>query len=179
MFKVLENRQEIERAEITFQGLMKRRANQISRQNVGWPGGSREEEVSLSSELGIWWVMRQHEEGRYWNVFGELFRGEGETRVENIGVEINFPLAGIRRSIGAAVAKDDYGSISVFHRGKIGGGKKGVSKALFHERWKGPWELVQDGDRCTKMVFVGRFEDKSFPEKIADFVREVVQIRNV
>jgi 5-methylcytosine-specific restriction protein A len=177
MLRVLEDRQEIERAEITFQSLMKRRANQVSRQNVGWPGGSREEEVSFSSELGIWWVMRQHEEGRYWNVFGEL--PKGQTQVGNIDVEINFPLTGIRRSIGAVLAKDDAGRISVFHRGKIGGGKKGVSKMLFEGRWKGSWELVQDGDRSTRMVLVGRLDDQGFPKNVADFVREVVQIRDV
>jgi hypothetical protein len=175
MLRVLEDRQEIGRAEITFQSLMKQRANQVSRQNVGWPGGSREEEVSFSSVLGIWWVMRKHEEGRYWNVLGEL--PKGQFQVGNIDVEINFPLVGIDRSIGAVFAKDDAGKIAVFHRGKIGGGKKGVSKTLFEDRWTGPWELVQDGDRSTRMVLVGRLDDKGFPEKVANFVRDVLQIR--
>jgi hypothetical protein len=176
MLRVMEDRQELQRAEITFQSLMKGRANQVARQTVGWPGGSREEEVSFSLGLGIWWVMREHEEGRYWNVFGEL--QQGQAQVGNIDVEINFPLEGIERSIGAVLAKDDAGKISVLHRGKIGGGKKGVSKTLFEKRWNGPWENVQDGNRSTRMVLVGRLDDQRFPEKVADFVRQVVQIRN-
>jgi hypothetical protein len=172
MLRILQDQTEIRNGQIAFETSMKLMAEQSSDKVVGWPGGSRVEHVNFSSKLGIWWVMKEHEEGRFWNVFGILQR---DSRPGNIKVEINFPPRGIRRQVRAALASDESGRVFVLHRGGLGGGKSGTS--LLEHPWKGQDVKVQDGDRVSTVIMIGALDEVDFPYKVAEFVRRVDQIR--
>ena len=172
MLRILQDETEIRKWQTAFETAMKLMAEQSSDKVVGWPGASRVEQVNFSSKLGIWWVMREHEEGRFWNVFGIMQRG---SRLGDIKVEINFPLRGIRRQVRAALASDESGRVFVLHRGGLGGSKSGTS--LLSHPWKGQEVKVQDGDRVSTLIAIGALDQVDFPYKVAEFVRRVNQIR--
>jgi len=74
-------------------------------------------------------------------------------------VEINSPLIGIDRRVGAVFAKDAAGKVALIHRGRIGGGREKVGKS-------GLLELVdsahlvrfEDGDRESEGILIGRID---------------------
>jgi hypothetical protein len=172
MLRILQDEAEIRKGQAAFETSMKLMAEQSSDKVVGWPGDSRPEHVNFSSKLGIWWVMREHEEGRFWNVFGITQR---DSRLGDIKIEINFPLRGIRRQVKAALASDESGRVFVLHRGGLGGSKAG--KSLLNYPWKGREMKVQDGDRVSTLILIGALDEADFPYKVAEFVRRVGQIR--
>jgi hypothetical protein len=172
MLRILEVETEIRKWQTAFETSMKLMVDRSSDEVVGWPGGSRVEHVSFSSKLGIWWVMREHEDGRFWNVFGITQRN---SRPGDIKVEINFPLRGIRRQVRGALSSDESGRVFVLHRGGLGGSKAG--KSLLDQSWKGQEMKVQDGARVSTLIMIGALDQVDFPYKVAEFVRRVDQIR--
>ncbi|MGO8735591.1 MAG: hypothetical protein ACLQVM_22660 [Terriglobia bacterium] len=105
---------------------------------------------------------------RYWNAFGIGLRASN-----SICCEINFPIEGKNEQIAGALAKDEQGAVWVLHRGKIGGGKKGVSKALFEKHYKGPWSNAE-GD---PFAVVGTLGQEDFVKHVSDFVKLVDEIK--
>jgi hypothetical protein len=172
MLRILQDEKEIRKGQAAFEASMKLMVDQSSEQLVGWPGGSSVEHVNFSSKLGIWWAMKEHEEGRFWNVFGIIQR---DSRPGDIKVEINFPIRGIRRRVRAALASDESGRVLVLHRGGLGGTKAG--KSLLNHPWKGQEMKVQDGDKVSTLIMIGALDQVDFPYKVAEFVRRVDQIR--
>src|SRR5712692_9352913 len=161
MLRILQDEKEIRKWQTAFETSMKLMAEESADRIVGWPGGSRVEHVSFSFKLGLWWVMREHEDGRFWNVFGMIQR---DSRPGNIKVEINFPLRGIRRQVRGALAHDESGRVFVLHRGRLGGSKSG--KSLLNHPWKGQETAVQDGDRFSTMILIGALDQVDFPFKV-------------
>jgi 5-methylcytosine-specific restriction protein A len=74
--------------------------------------------------LGIWLACDVIGKSRYWNAFGT--RNPKQNKMVPIGCEINFPLFGIDRRVSGGVAEDETGRLSLVHRGRIGGGRKGI-----------------------------------------------------
>lgn len=61
----------------------------------------------------------------------------------------------------------------MLHRGRIGGGKSGIGRKLFEAHFKGDWAIVEG----NSLAVVGELERSDFPKRVADFVREVLRIR--
>jgi hypothetical protein len=61
----------------------------------------------------------------------------------------------------------------VLHRGKIGGGKKGVGLALFRNNFVGKWTSVE-GD---EVVSIGAIASADFITQVSSFVKEVDRIK--
>ncbi|NLN59362.1 MAG: hypothetical protein GX147_01385 [Deltaproteobacteria bacterium] len=92
--------------------------------------------------------------------------------------EINFPTGGIDRRTGGAFARDHRGQVFVVHRGRIGGGRKGIGKSLFDTHYRGVWAMMDDGGQETVVAVIGLLKSDRFPRHLAHFVYKVERIKN-
>jgi hypothetical protein len=143
--------------------------------HLGHPGASTEAKVLWSGRLGIWLYSGKTQEGRHWNAFG-IGKPKKSAHI-SITCEINFPAGGIDRRIGGALAKDRKGRIFVVHRGKIGGGKKGIGKSLFADHYRGVWEIMEDGDEETTVALIGALNSPRLARQIAQYISKIDKIK--
>jgi hypothetical protein len=138
----------------------------LGHQGAGFPA-----KVLWSRELGIWKLSQTIKEVRYWNAFG--IGKPGTSSVLSIASEINFPWAQIDRKTGGAFAEDAWGNVFVIHRGKIGGGRKGVGKSLFEHNYRGIWSFMEDGDSISQVAVIGNLKSSRFALQVAQFVKKI------
>ncbi len=143
---------------------------------VGFPGGNFQDTVRYSSNLDIW-ISVQKLDTRFWNGFGLGRPTEGSNN--SLAGEINFPHKDINRRIAGAFGIEDNGSILVLHRGRIGGGKKGIGKTYFTDNFRGDFITAIDGDRETEFCLVGELNSKHFPRQVASFINEIYRVKNL
>ncbi len=143
---------------------------------LGHLGASSASQILWSENLGIWMA---HEKGKT-QPYNHAF-GLGKPLPRSLlaaSCEINFPLSGIDRRIGGAFARDRRGQIFVVHRGKIGGGRKGIGKSLFDSHYRGIWALMDDGDQETVVAVIGLLKSDRFPQQLAHFVHKIEHIKS-
>lgn len=143
---------------------------------VGFPGGSFQDTVRYSSDLDIW-ISVQELDTRFWNGFG-LGRPTEDSN-NSLAGEINFPYEDINRKIAGAFGREDNGNILVLHRGRIGGGKKGIGKTYFIDNFRGDFITAIDGDRETEFCLVGELNSKHFPRQVANFINEIYRVKKL
>jgi hypothetical protein len=175
MLKVVENEPVIRRYQRHFTRGFKPLTDEVIPVELGHPGASVRAKVSWSERLGIWFFSRKVADHRYWHAFG-VGRPEGGAHIP-ITCEINFPLCGIDRRTGGAFAEDGSGRVFVVHRGKLGGGRKGVGKELFENHYRGAWETMDDGGEETPIAVIGVLNSPRFARQIAQFVRKIARIK--
>nr|MDO8080342.1 hypothetical protein [Candidatus Freyarchaeota archaeon] len=176
MLKILDNESDIKKAQQTFEKRFKQFIDEKISVNIGFKGGSIKKEVSWASKLGIW-VLFQLLSNRYGNAFGIGKPREGSN--VPITCEINFPLSGINRTIGGAFAKDSSGNIFVIHSGKIQGGRKGIGKSLFEEKYRGERIVVDEGMVENDFALLGALNSSRFARQVSQFVYEVDRIKRL
>ena len=145
--------------------------------NLGHPGATVKAKVFWSDSLGIWMFHEKISDSRYWHAFGT--GKPSESSHIPITCEINFPIRGIDRRVGGAMAADRYGRIFVVHRGKIGGGQKGIGKALFEDHYRGVWATMEDGSVDTTVALIGELNSARFVRQITHFVRKVDKVKDL
>ena len=175
MLKVVENESAIARYQRRFAQSLRALGAEKIPVKLGHPGASEKAKVAWSERLGIWFFSRKIAGSRYWNAFGIGRPANGESVA--ITCEINFPISGIDRRMGGAFAEDHAGRTLVVHRGKLGGGRKGVGKSLFEERYIGVWEVVDDGGEETPVAIAGVLQSPRSARQIAQFVRKIARIK--
>ncbi|MFH2075986.1 MAG: hypothetical protein ABIJ57_11685, partial [Pseudomonadota bacterium] len=175
MITVVENEPAIRKYQRQFSRSLKLLADEEIPVELGHPGASIRTKVSWSDSLGIWFFSRKIADRRYWNAFG-MRRPEGGAHIP-ITCEINFPLCGIDRRTGGAFAEEGAGQVFVIHRGKLGGGKKGVGKGLFESRYRGAWEIMNDGGDETPVAVIGVLNSPRLARQIAQFVHKIARIK--
>jgi hypothetical protein len=143
----------------------------LGHQGAGFPA-----KVSWSKKLGIWIFSRPMKNIRYWNAFGMDKPQPGAPL--SITAEINFPWTGIDRKTGAAFAEDARRNIFVVHRGKIGGGKKGVGKSLFEHSYRGVWSQMEDGDCLSQVAIIGVLNSPRLALQTAQFVKKIDMLKS-
>jgi hypothetical protein len=167
---------------ITDQAAIKKYAGQFNKKfkpfvdeeikvKLGHQGAGFSAKVLWSERLGIWKYSKNIKEVRYWNAFG--IGKPGTTGVLSIASEINFPWNQIDRKTGGAFAEDHWGNVFVIHRGKIGGGKKGIGKSLFDQSYRGVWSRMEDGDSISEVAVIGNLKSERFALQAAQFVRKI------
>jgi 5-methylcytosine-specific restriction protein A len=116
------------------------------------------------------WVGLADSRNRYWNALGigNPFRDD-----HSIVAEINPPKEGINRRISGAFVRDQNGRVYLAHRGRVGGGRKGIGKRAFLSWYEGSIEWIEDGDRVNEMIVVGALDDPQFVEKLGAFAKIV------
>jgi hypothetical protein len=142
---------------------------------LGHPGASASARICWCEGLGIWFCFRKAGVDRYSNVFG--VRKPGGNASLSITCEINVPLRDIDRRLGGVFAEDEAGRIFLVHRGRLGGGRKGVGKALFEQHYRGVWTSLEDGDARSSVAVVGMLSSPRLPRQIGQFVRKVDWIK--
>ena len=173
---VIESKKRITRAQRDFQQRLKAISDIRVDRRVGFQGGVEQVEVYWSSRLRIWMGF-DRADNRFWNPFGTM---NPDTRSAlHIVCEINFPFTGINRRVGGTFVEDDAGKVYVAHRGKIGGGRTGIGKELFLENYSGSLSTVIDGNRQEPLAVIARLDERSFPRKVARFVKEVERIKRL
>jgi hypothetical protein len=175
MLKVVENEPAIRKYQRQFVRALKPIAEETIPVKLGHLGASEKVKVSWSERLGIWFFSRKVAGTRYWNAFG-VGRPEVGAAIA-ITCEINFPLCGIDRRTGGAFAQDRAGQVFVVHRGKLGGGRKGIGKSLFEDRYRGVWEIMDDGGEETPVAVIGQINSPRLARAIAQFIRKISWIK--
>ncbi len=160
MLRILDRESDIREAQQQFIKCFKSLTDEVIPVTLGYSGGHEQREISWIGKFGIWVASNKVSSSRYWNGFG-IGKPEKESMIP-IVCEINFPLKGINRRIGGAFIKDNTGAVSVIHRGKIGGGKKGIGKALFIDNYTGEWKTVKDGEMESNVALVGAINSPRF-----------------
>ena len=171
MLKVIEEQPAIKKYAGQFNKKFKPFIDEEIKVKLGHQGAGFPAKVLWSKSLGIWKFSRAIKEVRYWNAFG--VGKPGESSVLSIASEINFPWAQIDRKTGGAFAEDACGNVFVIHRGKIGGGKKGVGKSLFEHNYRGVWEFMEDGDSISQVAVIGDLKSSRFALQAAQFVKKI------
>lgn len=160
-------------------GLVRAAATPAIRCSAGFQGGQMDIDARwLPPPLGIWFaskVIRNAPTPRYWNVFGTSRPRAGQT--VQITCEINFPLTGVHRNVGGLLVTDTAGQLHIVHRGTIGGGRKGIGKALFFGEFSEAMVSVLDGTARSTLALVADLDSPRFAQQIALFVREVEEIK--
>jgi len=176
MLKVIDDEKLIRKYAKLFARRFKPFTDESIKVKLGHQGASFTAKVSWSKKLGLWIFSQATKEVRYWNAFGR-----GKPQVGGhlpITAEINFPWAGIDRKTGAAFARDAWDRIYVIHRGKIGGGKKGIGKSLFEEYYRGVWAWMDDGDALSQVAVVGALTSSRFALQTAQFVAKIERLKS-
>lgn len=175
MLKIIQEEAAIRRCQRQFIRSFKSFIDEKIPVHLGHPGASTEAKVLWSGRLGIWLYSGKTQEGRHWNAFG-IGKPKKSAHI-SITCEINFPAGGIDRRIGGALAKDRKGRIFVVHRGKIGGGKKGIGKSLFADHYRGVWEIMEDGDDETTVALIGALNSPRLARQIAQYIHKIDKIK--
>jgi hypothetical protein len=176
MLKVVDDEQLIAKYARQFAKSFKPFMDEKIKVRLGHQGASFGAKVSWSKKLGIWIFSQATKDVRYWNVFG-IGKPQASGHLP-ITAEINFPWAGIDRKTGAAFAQDAWNRIYVIHRGKIGGGKKGIGKSLFEEKYRGIWAWMEDGDSLTQAAVIGALHSSRFALQTAQFVGKIEKLKS-
>lgn len=175
MLKVITDQTDIKKYIRLFGKKFRPYADETMKVKLGHQGASMPAKVLWSRKLGIWLFSHKVNEVRYWNAFG--LGKPKEASLLSTTAAINFPWQGIDRKTGGAFARDGRGNIFVVHRGKIGGGKKGVGKSLFEHNYRGVWSFMEDGDAITRVAVIGALNSARFALQAALFVKKVEKLK--
>lgn len=176
MLRILDRKSDIEKAQQLFGKQFEPFIDERVATNIGYKGGGIQATVSWSSIFGLWLYLGRVANGnRYWNAFGQ----ENPREHHNLSItcEINFPLEGINRRVSGAFASDDSGRLFLLYRGRIGGGRPGISKSLFSQNYSGEWTDVRDGELDTKVALIAALGSTNFTQRVGQFVYEIERIK--
>ena len=177
MIEIVTDCPQIKRLYKKFQEVITKHFNDKINCVLGYQGGSSKVEVHYSSKLNIWvsFSIKPEPENRYWCGFGINKPSSGKSN--SIVVEINFSHNSNNKRIQGVFAQENN-NIMVLHRGKIGGGKKGIGKNLLFDKYIGDFENVIEQGKETKFCYIGELNSKYFPEQLKLFVTEINRIKN-
>lgn len=171
MLKIISDQPAIKKYAGQFNKKFKPFIDEEIKVKLGHQGAGFSAKVLWLKDLGIWKFSQTIKEVRYWNAFG--IGKPGTSSVLSIASEINFPWAQIDRKTGGAFAENAWGNVFVIHRGKIGGGKKGVGKSLFEHNYRGVWSFMEDGDSIGQVAVIGDLKSNRFALQAAQFVKKI------
>ncbi|EJG0655455.1 HNH endonuclease [Vibrio antiquarius] len=179
MFKTVTNLAEIKECQSLFEKVLKNRLPNKGRFNIGFPGGSwKDKEIHYNDDLWFlhYEIGSEEKSPRYWNGFG-LSESLSDKKSNNIVVEINIPTNRVNRKVAGFFAKSENGKVALFHRGGLGGGRKGVGKQAFL-KWSS-YELteVKTDEVVDKAIMVGFVEDGSFPTNLYEFLQIIASFK--
>jgi len=175
MIRVITDAKRIKKYNTAFKNSLDKELTEFTHCFVSYPSGRTEADVKYSPELNIW-VAQTEYHNRFWNGFGI---GKPIVRRNNTLVgEINFPYSGIDRRIGGVFAQDDNGDILILHRGKIGGGKRGIGKKYFLDNCTADIVSAIDDKSEEKFCLVGSLNSTLLPQQTANFINEIYRVKH-
>ena len=146
MLEIITNKSEIAKCQHILEETLKAALPYKDRLVIGHPGGNFENEVYYDDKLWFSTQILKEDEvqvPRYWNGFGT---GKREGGHQTITIEINPPIDGLTKRVSGLFAKDrTSNSYFLLHRGRPGGGRKGIGKKAFEEWYRGRWVMGSGG----------------------------------
>jgi len=173
VFTTVQDAEQIAKAQAVFEDRVKNVACKQGVIMLGYQGGGREVMAYHVATLDFW-VAFADSGNRYWNALGVGNPFEGDS---TIIAEINPPKSGIDRNIAGLFIKDKKGVIYLAHRGKIGGGRKGIGKEAFLDWREEPMDLVYDDDRVGQVIVIGALDDIKLLENLSEFTKSVSEFK--
>lgn len=147
---------------------------------LGHQGDNFEHDVKFNDKM--WWSSFDIEDSetspRFWNGFGLVpFRDSG---TQDIVVEINIPHEGINRRVSGMFAKEPgINDVFIVHRGRIGGGRKGIGKDSFKTWYRGSWvNIYEDKKNTCEAILITSIYSKRASADIFNFVKQVKQFKD-
>jgi len=177
MLTAITARSEIAQCQQKLAGALKAGLATRQRLRIGHQGGSFVDTVFHGA--GLWYSTYREEEveiPRYWNGFGT---GKSDDTDQIIAVEINMPVEGYEARVSGVFARDDgSGEYLVLHRGRIGGGRKGIGKNAFRNWSRNAWvEVAGPKNARDEAILVARLGSTDTVEQIKAFVSEVAAFK--
>ncbi|HHF2997992.1 TPA: HNH endonuclease [Vibrio diabolicus] len=176
--KLLEKKKDIRGSQKYLEERLSSKLNRNLTCTIGFPSGSWETDVSYNQK--IWFhTYRIDEEGaskRYWNGFG-VAKELNDVRSNNIVVEINIPIVGINRRVSGAFATDNEGKTYLLHRGRIGGGRKGIGKSAFLDWADRKLNDVESSEAVEQYLVVCCLDDKLFDSNLYEFIKDIYNFK--
>jgi 5-methylcytosine-specific restriction protein A len=174
MLVAIEKRSEVQKVQDTFLKRIHDELNQSGQYTVGYPGGNRQ--LELHHNESLWFAHRLiEEEGtitRHWNIFGHAASLD-PTKSNNIIAQLNFPLKGRTKQVQGIIAKDVKGQVCLLHRGRPGGGGKGLTRDAFLD-WTSR-ELVQvqfKSGEIDDALLICKLDSSSLANDLLSFIDE-------
>ncbi len=87
--------------------------------------------------------------------------------------EINPPKAGINRRVSGVFVEDRAAKIYLAHRGRVGGGRKGIGMKIFMAWYQEAIDLVNDAGRRSEMIVISALGGEQLIENLAAFTNSV------
>ena len=175
MLKTITDYDEIGEIQDKFENVIKKHLNEKVFCKIGHQSGSFDVTANYSSKFDLWFTPFK-EENRFWNAFG--IGKPNSSKSSSIVCEINFPYENIDRRIAGVFAKDIFDKIFILHRGKIGGGRKGIGKKLFFDNYRGEFISAIDGNTENVFALIGELNSENFILQLKNFVYEISRIKS-
>ena len=174
MFTTIQDRNHIAKAQATLEDRIRHAATRSGQITLGYQGGGNEAMAHVIAPLNFW-VSFADSGNRYWNAMGigNPFK-DGSTII----VEINPPKHGINLQVSGAFVEDNEGKVYLVHRGKVGGGRKGIGMNAFLAWYPGALVLINDKVRHSKVIVIGALDDEKLIENLAAFTKSVAAFKD-
>lgn len=173
-FKIVTDANNISRAQTVVEERVQEAASRSGSLMLGYQGGGRECAAHFIGRYKFW-VSFADSGNRYWNALGI---GNPFKDSKTIIAEINPPKEGVNRRVSGAFVKDGEGKTYLVHRGKVGGGRKGIGKKAFMAWYQEPIYLVNDSGRQSEMIIIGALDDEKLIGNLAAFTYSVAAFKN-
>lgn len=174
--------EEIYKCQEKFESLLKSKLTLEGEFTIGFPSGNWD--TSVIYNKNIWFsgyeIDEDNSSPRFWNGFG-LAKELKKNKSNNIIVEINIPTNGINRSVSGFFAKNnETNEILLMHRGKIGGGRKGIGKNAFLGWYQPVMQQVNSNDGKTEeALIITTLKPKKFIGELTSFIEKVSQFKEL
>lgn len=175
MLSVVESKDRTVEIHKAFLATLKRELSEREVHQISYQGGNESADVYMHPDYSICFASIEQID-RFWNPFMLLNAASGKS-IGNIIVEINFPFE-INRKVGGVLLENENGELFLGHRGKVGGGRKGIGKNNFMQYYKGPIKYVFDGNKQTEVIIISALSSPNVLKNINTFVEIVDSFKN-
>lgn len=183
MYQIISEVKQIRNCQNQLEKVLKKSLSHKGEFTIGFPGGNMTCPVWANQK--IWYstfeITKDDESTpRFWNGFGVTIE-LSKNKSNNIAVEINVPTEGIRKIVAGLFAKDTKTKkIFLLHRGRVGGGRKGIGKNAFLSWYPSPTITVYDEkEHEEQALIVGSINSAAFIDETANFIQNVALFREI
>jgi hypothetical protein len=176
LLELLIDEHKIEKAETRLIDIVAKHCKERIQAKLGYQGGYENCLLYWCQQYHLYFYSKRlfnEPIPRYWNALGLSHKRPKKNQMLDITVEINPPIKGLNKFVQGAFARDEHRHIWLLHRGKIGGGKKGIGRELFYRNFKG--KITKIGN--DNFAVIGSMEQLEFIRDLTKFVTEVNGIK--
>jgi 5-methylcytosine-specific restriction protein A len=178
MFDIVTSENEIKKCQHIFAENIKEKLKEQGDFTIGYPGGDKNSHFYYNSE--IWFSTSQAKNSKkFLNQFG-LSKNLKKKGSNNITVQINIPINGIDKKVAGIYALNKKNNeLYIFHRGKVGGGRKGIGKKAFLNWSQSNLTNVYNLNFLDQAILIGKLSDKNLTSKLSKFIKKVAKFKEV